>query len=85
MPQHIRSAWIRTLGALALWLLAALVVGVLLGHAWMALALAALAALGWSYWRLRRVLRRLTARQRWEPEPAQGAWNELDRLLYRSQ
>lgn len=85
MPQHIRSAWLRTLGVLALWLLAALVVGLLLGEAWMALALASLAALAWSYWRLRRVLRRLTARQRWEPATEHGAWNELDRLLYRSQ
>ncbi|HYG06868.1 MAG TPA: phosphate regulon sensor histidine kinase PhoR [Stenotrophomonas sp.] len=85
MPQHIRSAWFRTLGSLTLWLLGALVVGVLIGHAWAALALAALAALAWSYWRLRRVLRRLTARQRWEPAPETGAWNELDRLLYRSQ
>ncbi|HVJ38696.1 MAG TPA: phosphate regulon sensor histidine kinase PhoR [Stenotrophomonas sp.] len=85
MPQHIRSAWLRTLSVLALWLLAALVVGLLLGEVWMLLALASLAALAWSYWRLRRVLRRLTARQRWEPAPENGAWNELDRLLYRSQ
>lgn len=85
MPQHIRSAWFRTLGSLALWLLAAVIIGAVLGQVWMALALAALVALGWSYWRLRRVLRRLTARQRWEPASEKGAWNELDHLLYRSQ
>jgi two-component system phosphate regulon sensor histidine kinase PhoR len=51
----------------------------------MALALTSLASLIWHYWRLRRVLRRLTARQRWEPPHATGVWNELDRLLYRSQ
>jgi len=85
MPQHIRSAWLKTLGTLGLWLLAALLVGLLVGEAWMALALAAFAALAWDYWRLRRVLRGLTARQRWEPAAGTGAWNELDRLLYRSQ
>ncbi|GHH50225.1 MULTISPECIES: phosphate regulon sensor histidine kinase PhoR [Gammaproteobacteria] len=85
MPEHIRSAWFKTLGTLALLLLSALLVGWAIDHVWMALALAALAALVWHYWRLRRVLRRLTARQRWEPPHATGAWNELDRLLYRSQ
>jgi len=85
MPQHIRSAWLKTLLTLGLWLLAALLVGLLAGQAWMALALAAFAALAWDYWRLRRVLRGLTARQRWEPAAGTGAWNELDRLLYRSQ
>lgn len=85
MPEHIRSAWLRTLGAVALVLLAATVVGALAGNAWMGLALAALAAVAWHYWRLRRVLRRLTARQRWEPPRGDGVWNELDRLLFRSQ
>ncbi|MFT4248377.1 MAG: phosphate regulon sensor histidine kinase PhoR [Pseudomonas sp.] len=85
MPEHIRSAWFKTLATLALLLIAAVLAGWLAGHAWMALALAALAALTWHYWRLRRVLRRLTARQRWEPPHATGAWNELDRLLYRGQ
>ena len=85
MPEHIRSAWLRTLGAVVLALLGATVAGALVGHAWAGLALAALAALAWHYWRLRRVLRRLTARQRWEPPRGEGVWNELDRLLFRSQ
>lgn len=85
MPEHIRSAWFKTLGSLLLILLLACLAGWALGNAWMALALAALGALGWDYWRLRRVLRRLTARQRWEPAPGTGVWNELDRLLHRSQ
>ncbi len=85
MPQHIRSAWFKTLGTLALILSTALVLGLIAGHAWMALALTSLGVLAWHYWRLRRVLQRLTARQRWEPAHSNGAWNELDRLLYRSQ
>ncbi|MBB3824393.1 MULTISPECIES: phosphate regulon sensor histidine kinase PhoR [Xanthomonas] len=85
MPQHIRSAWLKTLGTLALLLGAAVAAGVLIGHVWMALTLTALGVLAWHYWRLRQVLRRLTARQRAEPAAGVGAWNELDRLLYRSQ
>ncbi|RBG77030.1 PAS domain-containing sensor histidine kinase, partial [Xanthomonas oryzae pv. oryzae] len=63
MPQHIRSAWLKTLGTLALLLGAAVFAGVLIGHVWMALTLTALGVLAWHYWRLRQVLRRLTARQ----------------------
>ncbi|HBK46168.1 MAG TPA: PAS domain-containing sensor histidine kinase, partial [Xanthomonadaceae bacterium] len=52
MPEHIRSAWLKTLGTLAALLLAALVAGLATGHAWMLLALTALAILAWHYWRL---------------------------------
>ncbi|MDV0436959.1 phosphate regulon sensor histidine kinase PhoR [Xanthomonas sacchari] len=85
MPRHIRSAWLKTLGTLAGMLLLALLAGWIGGHVWMALTLMSLGVMGWHYWRLRRVLRRLTARQRWEPPAGTGVWNELDRLLYRSQ
>ncbi|WP_234339135.1 phosphate regulon sensor protein PhoR, partial [Xanthomonas citri] len=51
MPQHIRSAWLKTLGTLALLLGAAVVAGVLIGHVWMALTLTALGVLAWHYWR----------------------------------
>lgn len=85
MPRHIRSAWLKTLATLALLLLAAGVLGLLTGHVWMCIALASIGALAWHYWRLRRVLRRLTARQRWDMGGGNGVWNELDRLLYRNQ
>ncbi|MBD7921985.1 phosphate regulon sensor histidine kinase PhoR [Xanthomonas sp. CFBP 8703] len=85
MPRHMRYAWLKTLGTLAALLLLAVLVGWVGGHVWMALTLTSLTVMGWHYWRLRRVLRRLTARQRWEPPAGTGVWNELDRLLYRSQ
>ncbi|MEE7546679.1 DUF3329 domain-containing protein, partial [Xanthomonas sp. Kuri4-1] len=59
MPRHLRSAWFKTLATLALLLGGALLLGLLLGQAWMALALASLGVLAWHYWRLRRVLGRL--------------------------
>ena len=46
---------------------------------------AALGVVAWHYWRLRKVLLRLTARQRLEPAQGRGVWNELDRLLFRGQ
>ncbi|MEG2940902.1 MAG: phosphate regulon sensor histidine kinase PhoR, partial [Thermomonas sp.] len=56
-----------------------------LGHPWPALTLAALGVVAWHYWKLRNVLLRLTARQRLAPSSGVGVWNELDRLLSRSQ
>ncbi|WP_149194136.1 phosphate regulon sensor histidine kinase PhoR [Luteimonas suaedae] len=85
MPPRARSAWTKTLGLLALILLAALAFGLLIGQAWLVLTVAALGVVAWHYWRLRRVLLRLTSRQRIPPADGNGVWNELDRLLHRSQ
>lgn len=85
MPPRARSAWFRTLGQLALILAAAAVVGLLIGQPWPVITLAALGVVAWHYWRLRSVLMRLTARQRLTPPLGEGIWNELDRLLHRSQ
>ncbi|WP_147651777.1 phosphate regulon sensor histidine kinase PhoR [Vulcaniibacterium gelatinicum] len=85
MPPDTRAAWLRTLGHLALVLAAALAAGVLAGHPWPVLAAAALGVLGWHYWKLHRLLRRLTARRRLAPPAGHGVWSELERLLHRSQ
>jgi two-component system phosphate regulon sensor histidine kinase PhoR len=85
MPPRIRSAWFRTLGQLALILAAATLVGVLIRHPWQVLTVAALGVVAWHYWRLRKLLMRLTARQRYTPPLGEGTWNELDRLLHRGQ
>ena len=70
---------------MAHWLAAGLLVGLLLGQPWPTLTVAALGVVAWHYWKLRHVLLRLTARQRLEPPQGVGVWNELDRLLFRSQ
>ena len=85
MPPRARNAWFKTLGQLGLVLAGALVLGLLLRQVWPVLAIAALGVVAWHYWKLRGVLLRLTARQRVEPALGDGVWNELDRLLYRSQ
>ena len=85
MSPDARNAWFRTLGQLALVLALGLAVGLLVGQPWPVLTLAALGVVAWHYWKLRHVLVRLTARQRLEPPQGVGVWNELDRLLFRSQ
>ncbi len=85
MPRKFRSAWLKTLATVAVLLLLALGFGAMVGYPAVSVAIAALGILAWHYWRLRQVLLRLTARQRWETASGVGVWNELDRLLYRNQ
>lgn len=85
MPPSAHSAWFTTLGQLALVLAGAAVAGLLLGHPWPVVTLTALGVVAWHYWKLRNILLRLTARRRLAPAVGDGVWNELDRLLHRSQ
>ena len=85
MPQHLRSAWNRTLFRLATLLVIVALVGWLAGAFWPVLAVGALCVVAWQFLRLRAVLRRLTARARIKPAEGDGVWNELDRLLHRGQ
>ena len=85
MPPRARSAWFKTLGQLALVLAGAGALGLVFGQGWPVVTFAALGVVGWHYWKLHGVLRRLTARQRLAPPQGVGVWNELDRLLQRSQ
>ncbi len=85
MPRPIRSAWLKTLATVAAVVLLAEIVGWALGQPALAIAMAALLVLAWHYWRLRRVLQQLVARQRREPSQGGSVWDELDRLLHRNQ
>ncbi len=85
MSNDVRNAWRRTLVQLTLAFGLALALGFALGHLWPALGIAALAVLVWHYWKLQQLLSRLAARQRAAPPSGSGIWNELDRLLHRSQ
>ena len=85
MPNAAHSAWLKTLGQLALVLIGASVLGFAIGKPWPVITCSALGVVAWHYWKLRGVLLRLTARQRFAPDDGFGVWNELDHLLYRSQ
>ena len=85
MPNDARSAWFKTLGQLALALVVALALGFAVSQVWPVVTITALGVVAWHYWKLRKLLLRLTARQRLTPSTGPGVWNELDRLLYRGQ
>ena len=85
MPNDARSAWFKTLGQLALALVVALALGFAVNQVWPVVTITALGVVAWHYWKLRKLLLRLTARQRLTPSTGPGVWNELDRLLYRGQ
>ena len=81
--ERLRTAGIRTLARGLLYFLLAAVVGLATQRFWPVLAVAALAALFWSTWRLHRVLSRLAGRRRMSPNTGQGLWNALESALYR--
>ena len=56
-------AWQHSMWRLAAWLGACLLLGLLLGHTAWALCAGLAAALGWHYWQLGRLLRRLAQRR----------------------
>lgn len=85
MPPSAHTAWLKTLGPLVLMLAGAALLGLAIGHAWPVVTATALGIVAWHYWKLHRVLLRLTARKRQAPPRGGGVWNELDRLLHRSQ
>ena len=85
MPLDIRPAWLRTVLLHSGLLVLSLLLGWAVGHVWAALALTALALLVWQSWQLRTVLERLGARCLAAPSEGRTVWDELDRLLYRSQ
>src|SRR6478672_199819 len=85
MTSRVHTVWWRSLGALALLLGMAAVVGAAIGHAWMLIALASFGALAWQQWKLRALLIQLVSRRHIEPPRLAGAWSEVDALLQRSQ
>ncbi|MCR6662355.1 MAG: phosphate regulon sensor histidine kinase PhoR [Luteimonas sp.] len=85
MPPRTHSAWSRTLGQLALVLGVGLMLGFATGHVWPVLALTALGVVAWHYWRLRKLLVRLTSRRHMPLPQGTGVWNELEGLLHEQQ
>lgn len=85
MPPVSERAWMRTLGHLALLLLAGLASGAAAGSPWAGLAIAAVATLAWQARNLRRLLLRLRSQRHLFAGDAGGAWAEADRLLQRRQ
>ncbi|GGZ61859.1 phosphate regulon sensor histidine kinase PhoR [Lysobacter xinjiangensis] len=80
-----RSAWLRTIGLLALPAAIGLLAGATLGRPELGVACGALAALGWHMWRMRRLVARLTSTRRARPDGSRDFYGDIERLLHRRQ
>ncbi|MGY0559173.1 MULTISPECIES: phosphate regulon sensor histidine kinase PhoR [unclassified Luteimonas] len=85
MSAHAHPPLSRTLARPLVVLAVALALGLVLGHPWPALAIAALGLLAWQQLRLRRLVRRLASRQRVALDHGTDAWSDLQQLLHRNQ
>ena len=82
---RLRRAGMQTLRRLLMLFVLGAIAGLALQDAWAAIAITALAALGWSTWRLYQLASRLERRRRLPPNSGGGLWNALESALYRRQ
>ena len=85
MSVPANTHWNRLLARPAVVLAAALLAGLIVGHPWPALAIAAIGLLVWQQLRLRRLVQRVASRQRIALDGGHDAWADLGQLLHRSQ
>ena len=85
MPLFPGQSWQRAIWQLLALYAAALLVGWAIGQAWLALALVSMGVVAWHYWRLWRVLKRLTGRRRLPPARGNSVWSEMEGLLHQRQ
>jgi two-component system phosphate regulon sensor histidine kinase PhoR len=79
------ESWKRAIAQLFALYLMALIVGWAIGYVWMPLALVSMGVVAWHYFRLWRLLKRLTGRRRLPPARGNSVWSEAEDLLHRRQ
>ena len=79
------ESWKRAIAQLFALFVVALVVGWAIGYLWMPLALVSMGVVAWHYFRLWRLLTRLTGRRRLPPARGNSVWSEAEDLLHRRQ
>ncbi len=85
MASTLTHRWIRSYSWLLLCLAAGLGLGLALQRPWPALAITALALLGWHGWKLQRLMQRVERRQHASAAHPTGVWSALECLLRRDQ
>ncbi|MEO7477994.1 MAG: phosphate regulon sensor histidine kinase PhoR [Lysobacteraceae bacterium] len=85
MPLFPGESWLRAITQLLALYLGALVFGWVIGHVWLPLAIVSLGVVAWHYWRLWRLLQRLTTHRRLPPARGRSVWSEAEDLLHRRQ
>ena len=85
MPVLPGESWQRAIVQLIALFLGALLLGWAIGHVWLPLALVSMAVVAWHYFRLWRLLTRLTGRRRLPPATGNSVWSETESLLHQRQ
>ena len=85
MPIFPGESWKRAIAQLLALYAAALLLGWGIGQIWLPLALVSMAVVAWHYFRLWRLLTRLTGRRRLPPASGSSVWSETESLLHQRQ
>jgi two-component system phosphate regulon sensor histidine kinase PhoR len=85
MPIFPGESWKRAIVQLLTLYVAALLLGWAIGRFWLPLALVSMGVVAWHYWRLWRLLTRLTGRRRLPPASGHSVWSETEGLLHQRQ
>lgn len=85
MPLPPRESWQRALAQLLALYMAALLVGWLIGQAWLLLALVSMCVVAWQYWRLWRLQKQLSGHRHSLHVRGHGIWSGIESLLQRRQ
>ncbi len=85
MPLFPGESWQRAIAQLLALYLAALAFGWAIDHLWLPLAIVSMGVVAWHYWRLWRLLKRLTAHRTLSPARGRSVWSEAEDLLHRRQ
>ena len=85
MPLFPGESWKRAILQLLALYAAALLLGWTIGRTWLPLALVSMGVVAWHYWRLWRLLARLTGGRRLPPARGRSVWSEAEDLLHRRQ
>lgn len=85
MPIFPGQSWQRAIWQLLALYVAALLTGWVIHQVWLPLALVSIGVVAWHYWRLWRVLKRLTGHRRLPPARGNSVWSEMEGLLHQRQ
>ncbi|MGY3264216.1 two-component system phosphate regulon sensor histidine kinase PhoR [Lysobacter sp. HA35] len=82
MTSSARSAWLRTLGLVAIPTGAGLLCGAIAHHPAAGLAIGAMVAIAWQMWRIAGLVARLTDGRHARPDASADIYGEIERLLH---
>lgn len=85
MPFFAVRSWQREFAGLLALYLTALMLGGLISHVWLTLAIVSTGVVAWHYWMLWRLHKRLSGRRRLKRVHGRGIWSDIEELLHRRQ